>query len=178
MRFWTLFDSAVRGLHYMLFSIAILLPQAAWPDDDGPPLVVPIKRLSLDAALRVARASIDACRKRGVQIAVTVVDRGGHPQAVLRDALAPDVTLTVSHKKAYTAMAFNTATSSLEGRFTNPFSVAKVDALLMSAGGVPVQAGGVLLGAVGVSGAPSGTIDEDCANAGVQAIAEDLEFSE
>lgn len=176
MNCWRSCECLSRSILCMLIATALLAPRATWSDDGGTPLVVPIKRLSLDAALRIARASIDTCRKGGVQVAVTVVDRGGHPQVVLRDVLAPDVTLTVSHKKAYTAMAFNATTSSLEGRFTNPFSVAKVEALLMSAGGVPIQAGGVLLGGVGVSGAPSGKTDEECANAGVQAIAEDLEF--
>ena len=60
------------------------------------PTVVDIKRMSLDVALRIAQATIDQCRKEGVQIAVTVVDRGGHPQVVLRDVLAQDLTQRIS----------------------------------------------------------------------------------
>ncbi|WP_320416286.1 heme-binding protein [Candidatus Reidiella endopervernicosa] len=67
-------------------------------------------------------------------------------------------------------------TSSMENRFTTPFAVAKVDGLVMSAGGVPIQAGGIVYGAVGVSGAPSGVTDEMCAQAGVDAIKDDLEM--
>jgi len=48
---------------------------------------------------------------------VTVVDRGGYPQVVLRDTLSMDLTLPISKQKAYTAMSFNSATSALEGRF-------------------------------------------------------------
>ncbi len=142
------------------------------------PLMVNIKRMSMETALRVARAAIKECRKQGVQIAVTVVDRGGHAQAVLRDVLAPDITLKISQQKAYTAMAFNSATSALEGRFKSPFSVGKVQGLVMSAGGVPIHAGGAIIGGVGVSGAPSGETDEKCARSGVEEVSGDLELAE
>jgi uncharacterized protein GlcG (DUF336 family) len=142
------------------------------------PLLINIKRMSMETALRIAQAAIKECRKQGVQVAVTVIDRGGHAQAVLRDVLAPDVTLTISKQKAYTAMAFNATTSSLEGRFKSPFSVGKVEGLVMSPGGVPIQVGGTLLGGVGVSGAPSGEVDEKCAKAGVDDVAGDLELAE
>ncbi len=142
------------------------------------PVMVSIKRLSLDTALKVARAAIDQCRKEGVQIAVTVMDRGGNPQAVLRDVLASDLTLTISRQKAYTAVSFNAATSALTDRFTEPFSVAKVDGLVMSAGGLPIRAGGALVGAVGVSGAPSGVTDERCAQAGVDAVSMELDMAD
>ncbi|MCU7857929.1 MAG: heme-binding protein, partial [Candidatus Thiodiazotropha sp. (ex Lucinoma borealis)] len=52
----------------------------------------------------------------------------------------------------------------------------RIDGLVMSAGGLPVQAGGQLLGGVGVSGAPSGETDEACAQAGVDKIIDDLEM--
>ena len=43
-------------------------------------------------------------------------------------------------------------------------------------GGVPIEAGGSLLGAIGVSGALGGEADEACARAGIKAIADSLEF--
>ena len=43
-------------------------------------------------------------------------------------------------------------------------------------GGVMIEAGGSLLGAIGVSGAPGGDNDAACAAAGIKAIADDLEF--
>lgn len=145
---------------------------------DEQPLLINIKRMSMETALRIAQAAIKECRKQGVQVGVSVVDRGGHNQAVLRDVLAPDVTLRISHQKAYTAMAFNSATSSLEGRFKSPFSVGKVQGLVMSAGGVPIEVGGSIVGGVGVSGAPSGETDEKCAKAGVDEVSGDLELAE
>jgi len=41
---------------------------------------------------------------------------------------------------------------------------------------MPIQAGGELVGAIGVSGAPSGQTDERCARKGLEAISEDLEL--
>jgi uncharacterized protein GlcG (DUF336 family) len=145
--------------------------------EEKQPTVVDIKRMSLDVALQLANAAIEQCRKEGVQVAVTVVDRGGHPQVVLRDVLAQDLTLTISRMKAYTAMSFNMATSAMDGRFTSPFSIGKVDGIVIAAGGVPVTASGNIIGGVGVSGAPSGETDEKCAKAGVDAIIDDLEMA-
>lgn len=142
----------------------------------APPLIT-IKRLSLETALKLAQAAITQCRKDGIEAAVTVIDRGGNPQVVLRDVLAPDLTLTVSREKAYTAMSFNSPTSAMERRFTAPFSVGKVAGLVFSAGGLPITAGGSLIGGVGVSGAPSGAQDERCARAGLDAVRTELEMN-
>ncbi len=164
-----------RWIWIAMLACAVALPATA-QTSSAQPILISIKRMSLDTALRAARAAIDACRKRGVQIAVTVVDRGGHPQVVLRDVLAPDVTLRISRAKAYAAMSFVAPTSQLEGRFKNPFDPPSVGGGVFSAGGVPVQAGGELVGAIGVSGSPSGQTDERCARAGFEAITEDLEL--
>ena len=139
-------------------------------------MTVSIKRMKMETALRIAQGAIKACRKEGVQIAVTVVDRSGQTQVVLRDVLAMDITLMISKQKAHTAMAFNSALSDMEDRFTKPFSVAKIDGLVMSAGGIPVNIGGSILGGIGVSGAPSGEVDEKCATAGLDAVRDDLEM--
>jgi uncharacterized protein GlcG (DUF336 family) len=139
-------------------------------------MTIPVKRLTLEASLRIAQAAIQQCRKEGVQIAVTVVDRSGHAQVVLRDVLAMDITLPISKKKAHTAMAFNTPLSQLQGRFKDPFQVAKIDELIVSAGGIPINVGGSILGGIGVSGAPSGETDEKCAKAGLEAVLADLEM--
>lgn len=156
----------------MTSCLCVALPVAAADQ----PMTVNIKRLSMETALRIAQGAIEQCRKEGVQIAVTVVDRGGHPQVVLRDVLAMDITLPISQQKAHTAMAFNTPLSQLEGRFTKPFQVPKLDGLVVSAGGLPINIGGNILGGVGVSGAPSGETDEKCAKAGIDAVSADLEM--
>jgi uncharacterized protein GlcG (DUF336 family) len=165
------------------YSIAILsmlsvvaAPPALSAAKSEHPLTVPIMRMSLDTALRIGQAAIDKCRKEGVQVTVTVVDRGGHAQIVLRDTLSMDVSIPISHKKAYTAMEFNAPTSELEKRYAAANGVGKIDELLMSAGGIPINVGGNIIGGIGVSGAPSGATDEACAQAGFDAVRDDLEM--
>ena len=46
----------------------------------------------------------------------------------------------------------------------------------MLGGGVIIRAGGALVGAIGVSGAPGGQADEDCAIKGIATIQADLDF--
>lgn len=140
------------------------------------PVALPIMRLHLNLATTAAQAAIDACREQGLNIAVTIVDRGGHPQIVLRDTLAMPITVEISRHKAYAAMNFNSPTSALEDRFTSPFSPGKLPGLILSAGGLPITAASTILGGIGVSGAPSGETDEACAQAGLDAIYTDLEM--
>ena len=159
-----------------LAALAMVAWTAAAQTSGKQPVLVTIKRMSLDTALKAAQATIEACRKEGVQIAVTVLDRGGHAQVVLRDVLASDLALKVSQAKAYAALSFVTPTSQLSGRFSRPFDPPSVGGVVIGAGGLPIQAGGELVGAIGVSGAPSGEVDERCARAGFDAIVEDLEL--
>lgn len=137
-------------------------------------LTVAVKRLSLDAAIKVAQGAVAACREKGIQIGVTVVDRDGAVQVKLRDTIAAPITAEISEQKAVTAVNFNAATSQLARRADTP--IGRIDGLVMSAGGVPVEVGGSLLGAVGVSGAPSGETDEECAAAGIAVVMEDLQL--
>lgn len=138
-------------------------------------MVIQVKRMSMDTAMTVAKATIEACRERGIQVGVTVVDRDGVAQAVLRDTIAPTITLPISQGKAYAAVMFGVATSELSERANTP--IGRVQGVVMAAGGVPIQVAGSLLGAVGVSGAPSGEADQECAQAGVDAVQTDLEMA-
>ena len=156
---------------------AVLLPILCAPllAQAEAPAVIKIPRLTLEASEKLAQATIAACRKQGIQIGVTVVDRSGDPMVFLRDTLAPKVTIEISKQKAFTAVNFNAPLSTMENRFSKPFSVGKVDGLLFSAGGIPIEAAGNIVGAVGVSGAATGEQDEACAAEGLKAIAFDLE---
>lgn len=140
------------------------------------PLSVGVQRLSLESAQRVAQATIAECRKRGYQVSVTVVDRNGIPQVVMRDTLAPPVSVSISQDKAYTSANFFSPSGGLDRLKGSPLY--NRDGLAMLAGGVLIEAGGQVYGAVGVSGAPGGEIDEGCAKAGVDAITEDLEMGD
>ncbi len=141
--------------------------------EDSP--MVSVKRLSMDTALTIAQGAIAACREKGIQIGVTVVDRDGVVQTQLRDTIAAPITVPISRQKAYTAVNFNAKTSALGSRADTP--IGRIDGLVMSAGGVAIQVGGSLVGGVGVSGAPSGKTDEECAQAGIDKIMDDLEMS-
>ncbi|HSP01077.1 MAG TPA: heme-binding protein [Thioalkalivibrio sp.] len=158
-----------------LLAGAVIMSAGAVAQADGP-VTVDVKRLHLEMANKIALATIEACRAEGVNVAVTVVDRGGNVQVVMRDTLAMDLTIEISKQKAYTAMSFNAPLSSMEDRFTQPFSVGKVEGIVFSAGGLPILAVGSLVGGVGVSGAPSGTLDEECAAAGIESVQMDLDM--
>lgn len=159
----------------LILAIATLLPAGIAQAED--PVVLPVYRLSMDIAIKAAQATIAACRKEGLNVAVTIIDRGGHAQVVLRDTMAMPITVPISKQKAYAAMNFNTPTSQLETRFTSPFAPPKIDGLITSAGGLPITAGSSIVGGIGVSGAPSGETDEACAEAGLHLINTDIEMA-
>jgi len=151
--------------------IAVCTPALA-----AEPMVIQVKRLSLETALKIAQGSIAACREKGIQIGVTVVDRDGTVQVTLRDTIAAPITVPISEQKARTAVNFNAATSAMKERANSP--IGRIDGLLMSPGGVPILVGGsALAGGVGVSGAPAGETDEECALAGVAKVQEDLDLA-
>ncbi|MEO5342895.1 MAG: heme-binding protein [Gammaproteobacteria bacterium SHHR-1] len=136
---------------------------------------VNIKRLTLNTAGKAAHAAIEACRAKGVQVGVTLVDRNGLVQVSLRDTLAASITIPISQGKARAAANFGVPTSALKERANGP--IGRTPGLVMSTGGLPIEAAGTLYGAIGVSGAPSGLTDEECAQAGVDAIQDDLEMA-
>ena len=89
--------------------------------------------------------------------------------------MAPPVSYPISFKKAYTSVMFNAKGSQLTSQASSPLQNLNLN-LMFSAGSVPIKAGGVLYGAIGVSGAPSGKVDEECATKGLEAVLEDLEM--
>ena len=137
------------------------------------------KSLTPETALTAARAAMEFCRKQGYQVAVAVVDRAGLPQVFLRDRFAGAHTVDVATDKAWTAASFRTPTLALaiETQAGRPMSgLRSVPRVLAAGGGVPIEAGGSVLGAIAVSGAPSGDADDACARAGIKAIADAIEF--
>ena len=139
--------------------------------------LVSFKALTPDTALELAQATLKACRDKGYQVAVAVVDRAGTPQVMLRDRYAGAHTPDTATRKAWTAASFRADTLSL-GEETQAgkaqSGVRFVENALMLGGGVLVEAAGSMVGAVGVSGAPNGEQDDACARAGVAAIEEKL----
>lgn len=141
--------------------------------------LVPFNAMKPEIAGKLAQAAMEACRKDGAQVAVAVVDRFGVLQVLMRDRFAGPHTPETARRKAWTAVSFRTDTQSLS-EATKPGSEAYganfiTDALMLG-GGVPVEAKGSTIGAVGVSGGPSGSTDDKCARAGIEAVAADLAF--
>jgi uncharacterized protein GlcG (DUF336 family) len=140
---------------------------------------VTYKSLSPDVALDLARATLADCRQRGFQVAVAVVDRFGITQVMLRDRFAGPHTPGTASGKAWTAVTFRTNTTDLEA-ISRPgmmqAGIRDLPGVVIIGGGVIVEAGGALIGAVGVSGGPGGDNDEACAKAGVAAIQDKLDF--
>jgi uncharacterized protein GlcG (DUF336 family) len=137
------------------------------------------RSLTPEMALKVSKAALESCRKAGYQVSVSVVDSAGVLQVVLRDQLAGFSTPEGAIRKARTAINFRTSTSSLaESIASNPEAgeIRNLPGILVLGGGVVIHAGGSMVGAIGVAGAPGGEQDEKCANAGVDAIQETLDF--
>lgn len=138
-----------------------------------------LKSLTPEAALTAARAALESCRKSGYQVAVAVVDRAGVTQALLRDRFGGPHTPDTAVNKAWTAASFKTTTRALAAETQAGKSMSGIRSLprvVAAGGGVPIEAGGTLLGAIGVSGGPGGEADEACAWAGIKAIADQVEF--
>lgn len=135
--------------------------------------------LTPETALKATLAALEDCRKRGFQVAVAVVDRAGVAQTMLRDRFAGPHTVNTAISKGYTAVSFRVDTLELskQTQAGSPSSgVRAIPNVVVIGGGVLIQAGGTLLGAIGVSGAPGGDADEACAKAGIAAIRDDIEL--
>lgn len=137
------------------------------------------RSLTPEAALTAARAALESCRKQGYQVAVAVVDRAGLTQVLLRDRFAGPHTVQVSADKAWTAVSFRSNTQALaaDTQAGKPMSGLRgLPRFMAAGGGVLIEGGGSVYGAIGVSGGPGGEADEACALAGVKAVATALEF--
>ncbi|WP_271511029.1 GlcG/HbpS family heme-binding protein [Bradyrhizobium sp. CCBAU 11357] len=141
--------------------------------------LITYKSLSPELALDLARAALDSCRSRGYQVAIAVVDRFGVTQVMLRDRFAGAHTPATATGKAWTAASFKTSTMELNA-MSQPgmmqSGIRNLPGAVIIGGGLIVEAGASLVGAVGVSGAPGGDADEACAKAGIEAIRDKLEF--
>ena len=138
-----------------------------------------VRQLTPETAAKATRAALDECRKAGYQVAVAVVDRAGVAQALMRDRFAGPHTVNTAINKGWTAISFRTDTLEFAKLTAGPGGSAGIRHLpnvVAVGGGVNIQAGGATVGAIGVSGAPTGEADEACAKAGIAAIRDELDF--
>jgi uncharacterized protein GlcG (DUF336 family) len=135
--------------------------------------------LTPKTALKAATAALENCRAAGYQVAVAVVDRMGVLQVLIRDRYAGAHTPETARRKAWTAASFRTNTSEmleLTAAGNPQAGIRHLDNVAIIGGGVMIEAAGSLVGAIGISGAPGGDLDENCAIAGIEAIEDAIAF--
>ncbi len=141
--------------------------------------VLNAKIMTLDLARDIASQTLEACRKKGYNTAVVVVDRAGDAQVVLRDVYVSRHAVEIAERKASAVVMSGVSTQDFRtNRADIRAELNEVRGILLLQGGLPIRAGGSLIGAVGVSGAPGGEKDEACAAAGIKTVQERLDFAE
>ncbi len=135
--------------------------------------------------LATAQVMAEACLAHQVAtkyqpINVVIVDDGGNTILVNRQDGACKACEAIATSKARTAALFNNTTRNFETLSYGPAKdgvaadlpgIALVPGLIAFPGGLPIIAGGVPIGGIGVSGA-SGDEDEQCAQAAIDAAAD------
>lgn len=162
-----------------LAKAAVALALVAGPALAAEPATFTLKALTPETALKAAQAALAKCRGDGYQVSVAIVDRSGLVQVVLRDRYAGAHSPDTATSKAWTAVSFRTNTTDLV-KTTQPgqpsSGIRNLPGVVAVGGGIKIEAGGSIVAGIGVSGAPGGDADDVCANAGMKAIADSLEF--
>lgn len=161
------------------FLLPIVLLMMAGPVGADGHALFTTQSLTPETALKAATAALEKCRADGYQVAVAVVDRMGNMQVMVRDRFAGAHTPDTARRKAWTATSFRSNTTDLL-EITGPgkpqSGVREITGALVLGGGVMIEAAGSMVGAIGVSGAPGGELDDICAEAGIAAIEDDIAF--
>ena len=136
-------------------------------------------KLSAALANELVGESVAQCARNGYRVVAVVVDLDGVRQAVLRGDGAPIHSMDNAYYKAYTIASLGLSrkeesTKQIADRMAkNPPSGVPQTPLpnvTYAQGGVAIVANGQTIGGLGVSGAPGGNFDEDCARAALGKI--------
>lgn len=131
--------------------------------------------IATDLAVEAAQTAIASCTAQGLKVTALVVDTAATPIAMISGDGAAAITQRIASGKATTALKMKMTSGEAGER-------AKTDAAFMAQlmadpamgtprqGGVPIMSGSDIVGAIAVSGAPSGAQDEPCARAGIAKI--------
>ena len=127
------------------------------------------RALTLEVAKELSAAAEAEAVKNNWNVVIVVVDDGGHLVYLQRIDGTQTGSIDVAIGKARTAAAFKRPTKVFDDLAkTRPSIMSLGDATLLE-GGVPIMAGGQLVGAVGVSGVTSQQ-DAQVAEAGIAAL--------
>ena len=141
--------------------------------------LVTTQKLSAALANELVGDSVAACAQKGYSVVAVVVDLDGVRQALLRGNGAPIHSMDNAYYKAYSAASLTLgrkeeSTKAVADRMAkNPPSTVPQTPLpnvTYAVGGVAIMAGGAAIGGIGVSGAPGGQFDEECARAALAKI--------
>jgi uncharacterized protein GlcG (DUF336 family) len=160
---------AIRLL--LVIVLCARLPQIALGAEPSP--TVSLESLSPGLANKIVVSAVAECTKQGYKVSAAVVGRDGNLLAFLRNPLSGPHTILVSQKKAYSASTLQARTSQMQSRTDLSFA----PGILLIVGGVPISVAGKFYGGVAVAGAEP-AIDEKCAEAGIAAVQEILEFAQ
>ena len=135
--------------------------------------VITKQSISSELAQKMVDAAVAKARELGVSENVTILDDGGNLKAFSRMDGASIPTIEIAQKKAYTAL-FGVSTQELFNFIKgDPSLLAGIPTLARVAawgGGFPIKVNGEVVGAIGVSGAPTVQNDVDCARAALALI--------
>jgi uncharacterized protein GlcG (DUF336 family) len=130
--------------------------------------------MTLDAAQKVVDGARAKADEIGVPMNIAVVDDGNNLTAFARMDGAWLGSIDIAQNKAYTARSFDMSTQDL-GPLAQPnqplfgINASNQGQLIIFAGGIPLENGGEIAGAIGVSGG-SVEQDQEVAEAGVAAF--------
>ena len=132
------------------------------------------RSITLEEANRVIAGAIAKAEEQGTRMSIAVVDGGGRLVALARMNGAIWASVYGSHGKAIASAAFQRPSGFFQDMAERPIFVgikaAEGDHMILSQGAVPItSADGEIIGAVGVGGG-TGQQDEDCAQAGAEAV--------
>ena len=145
--------------------------------------LVTTHKLSAALANQLVGDSVAACAQKGYQVVAVVVDLDGVRQAVLRGDGAPIHSMDNAYYKAYTIASLGLSrkeetTKQIADRMAKnpPTNVPQTQLpnVTYAQGAIAVMAGGNTIGGLGVSGAPGGNFDEECARGALAKIKDRL----
>ena len=141
--------------------------------------LIQTQKLSAALANELVGESVAICAKNGYKVVAVVVDTDGVRQAYLRGDGAPIHSVDNAYYKAYSIASLGIArkeesTKQMADRMAKaaPTVVPQTQLpnVTYAQGGIAVLANGATIGGLGVSGAPGGNFDEECARGAMAKI--------
>lgn len=175
-------NPTIPSLATTVLAIVAALTIVAGASDAHAQVQLTGKSLPLALAQEAAQEAIRNCEANGHRVSASVVDTAGVERVFLRGDRSTIHTHETAFKKAYTVATLgpifgaNTsgALSEKIGKTPTGPALATVSNVILLAGGVAIRSGDETIAALGIGGAPGGTLDEQCALAGVAKIQDRL----